>query len=69
MSSGHGEIRLRREQSCCVEGCSRPAWKDGACSPCWRAFRWVRNPVDHADTTIAWLEAVWSLPSGDDPAI
>ncbi len=59
---GHGEIRLRGENACNVDGCIRPAWKDGVCSPCWRANAWLRDPVDQAANTAAWLEAVWTLP-------
>jgi hypothetical protein len=65
MSAGHGEIRLRREQCCGVDGCLRPAWKDGVCSTCWRAYRWLRSPADPAENTLRWLEAVWSLPAAE----
>jgi len=65
MNVGHGEIRLRMDQCCSVDGCIRPAWKDGVCATCWHAYRWLRDPVDPAENALRWLEAIWSLPATD----
>jgi hypothetical protein len=39
---------FRLGPKCKVEGCSRPVFKDGRCSPCWRSLR--AFPSAHPDS-------------------